>query len=173
MEFVVMLVLLIFLAVIPANIAQGKGYSFWGYYFFGLCFFLPALVVALVIPDKTNGEKKPSAVSSSTKKAPMGTADEIAKYKKLLDEGAITDTEFVNIKKQLLGSGIVASPPKTSPNYKHVPVTYEVDGEDGLTHECFECPECGDTWMLELGSADTRIAQCGNEACGCKVYLDR
>jgi hypothetical protein len=37
------------LALIPGAIARSKGHSFLGFYFFGLFFFLPALIVALVI----------------------------------------------------------------------------------------------------------------------------
>lgn len=40
------------LAIIPARIAKKKGYSAVGFYFFGLFFFLPALIVALVSADK-------------------------------------------------------------------------------------------------------------------------
>ena len=49
--FILLWLLLLFgLAFIPASIASNKGYSGVGYYFFGLFFFLPALIVALVIP---------------------------------------------------------------------------------------------------------------------------
>ena len=41
------------LAFIPANLAKNKGYSYGGFYAFGLFFFLPALIVALVIEDKS------------------------------------------------------------------------------------------------------------------------
>ena len=41
------------LAFIPASIAGKKGYSSVGYYFFGLFLFLPALIVACCISDKT------------------------------------------------------------------------------------------------------------------------
>ena len=41
------------LALIPAAIAQSKGRSFFGYWVFGLFFFVIALVVALVISDES------------------------------------------------------------------------------------------------------------------------
>jgi len=41
------------LALIPAAIAQGKGRSFFGYWVFGLFFFVIALVVALVVSDES------------------------------------------------------------------------------------------------------------------------
>jgi len=36
-------------AFIPAFVADNKGRSFWGYWFFALAFFFPALIVALLI----------------------------------------------------------------------------------------------------------------------------
>jgi len=41
------------LAFIPATIARKKGYSYGGFWVFGFFLFLPALIVALVIQDKT------------------------------------------------------------------------------------------------------------------------
>lgn len=51
---VVWLLIVAALAFIPASIAKKKGYSAGGFYVFGLCFFLIALIVALVIKDKTS-----------------------------------------------------------------------------------------------------------------------
>jgi hypothetical protein len=47
------LLLLVGLAFIPAAIASNKGHSGVGFYFFGLFFFLPALIVALLIKPAT------------------------------------------------------------------------------------------------------------------------
>lgn len=41
------------LAFIPASIARKKGYSYGGFWAFGFFLFIPALIVALVIEDKT------------------------------------------------------------------------------------------------------------------------
>ena len=41
------------LAFIPANIAKKKGYSYGGFWAFGFFLFVPALIVALLIDDKT------------------------------------------------------------------------------------------------------------------------
>jgi hypothetical protein len=49
----VWLVLVALLALIPARIASKKGRSAVGFYIFGVLFFLPALIVALVISSKT------------------------------------------------------------------------------------------------------------------------
>ncbi|MBR0403791.1 MAG: SHOCT domain-containing protein [Eggerthellaceae bacterium] len=82
---VFVLILSLLLAVIPARIAKGKGYSFGGFYVFGFFFFIIALIVALVMKDKN--ESKP---------------DQLLQYKKLLDEGVITQEEFDKKKSELL-----------------------------------------------------------------------
>jgi hypothetical protein len=41
------------LALIPASIASRKGHNGVGFYFFGLALFVPALIVALLIQEKT------------------------------------------------------------------------------------------------------------------------
>jgi hypothetical protein len=70
-----LIVLLLLLAVIPARIAKSKGYSYGGFYAFGFFLFIPALIVALAIK-------------------PKHTAEDLVAYKKLLDEGVITQEEF-------------------------------------------------------------------------------
>ena len=47
------------LAFIPANIAKKKGYSYGGFWAFGFFLFIPALIVALVIEDKTQPRYQP------------------------------------------------------------------------------------------------------------------
>lgn len=47
------------LAFIPASIAKKKGYSYGGFWAFGLFLFIPALIVALVIEDKTQPRYQP------------------------------------------------------------------------------------------------------------------
>jgi hypothetical protein len=41
------------LAFIPANMARKKGYSYGGFWAFGFFLFIPAIIVAAVIEDKT------------------------------------------------------------------------------------------------------------------------
>jgi hypothetical protein len=53
------LLILLGLAAIPAVIASNKGYSGAGFYFFGLFFFLPALIVALLIQTKPGSRDAP------------------------------------------------------------------------------------------------------------------
>ena len=55
---IVTLVVAIGLGFIPASIAGKKGYSKVGFYFYSLFMFLPALVHALVIPDKLDQTKR-------------------------------------------------------------------------------------------------------------------
>lgn len=41
------------LAFIPASVARKKGYSFGGFWAFGFFLFIPAIIVALCLEDKT------------------------------------------------------------------------------------------------------------------------
>ena len=118
--------------------------------------------------DYVKQHKKEEPISVA---APFSEADEILKFKNLLDMGVITQEEFDAKKKQLLGINVAVVKQKANSTHIHVPVTYEVDDDDGLTKEVFECPKCGDMWFLCEPGAKT--AECGNDECGCKVYLDR
>ena len=51
-ELVLVLALWAGLAAIPAVIADKKGYNLFGFFFFGLFFFLPALIVTLLLQPK-------------------------------------------------------------------------------------------------------------------------
>ena len=52
MSFLIALIALnLLLALIPGGVARSRGRSFIGFYLFGIAFFLPALVVALVMPS--------------------------------------------------------------------------------------------------------------------------
>ncbi len=82
------LIIAALLAIIPARIAKSKGYSFGGFYAFGLFLFPFAIVTALVMKGKDTHN--------------IGAADEIAKYKKLMDDGVITPEEFEAKKSALL-----------------------------------------------------------------------
>lgn len=82
-SIVFVIILALALAVIPARIAAGKGYSYWGFYAFGVFFFVVALVVALLMKDNGEGEGA---------KGP--TPQDLLAYKQLLDAGAITQEEF-------------------------------------------------------------------------------
>lgn len=79
------LIIVLLLAIIPARIAKKKGYSFAAFYVFGIVLFIVALIVSLVMPDKK-----------------ANRASELVSYKKLLDEGVISQEEFESKKRELL-----------------------------------------------------------------------
>lgn len=81
-------IIVLLLAIVPARIAKKKGYSYGGFYVFGVFLWLIALIVALVMPDK-NASK-------------ASGADELMTYKKLLDDGAITQAEYEAKKQEIL-----------------------------------------------------------------------
>lgn len=89
------------LGLIPAFIAKEKGYSFGLWWFYGWMLFIAAIIHVLLIPNK-NVPLQP-VPSRRTAPPPAGTADEIGKFKALLDCGVITQEEFDQKKKQLLG----------------------------------------------------------------------
>lgn len=60
------LLLLFGLAFIPAAIASNKGHSGVAYYFFGLFLFIPALIVALLLPSKTEPAAAPVMPTAPT-----------------------------------------------------------------------------------------------------------
>ncbi len=57
-SLIITIILAFSLAFIPASIAKKKGYSSVGFYFFGFAALLPAIIVALVIPNKIEQAKK-------------------------------------------------------------------------------------------------------------------
>ena len=89
------------LGVIPAYIARDKGYSFGRWWFYGWMLFIVAIIHVCLIPDKNAPQTPPAGAVH--RPPPRGTADEIMKYKELLDTGVITPEEFEAKKKQLLG----------------------------------------------------------------------
>lgn len=85
------------LGLIPATIARNKGYSFGLWWFYGWMLFIVAIIHVTMIPDK-NAPPAPPPV----RRSPPGVAEEIGRYKELLDGGAITREEFDAKKRQLL-----------------------------------------------------------------------
>jgi hypothetical protein len=53
METFVIIIILVALAFIPANMAKKKGYSYGGFWVFGFFFWLPAVIVAACLSDKS------------------------------------------------------------------------------------------------------------------------
>lgn len=81
------------LAFIPANIAAKKGRSFGLWWLYGLVLLIVAIIHSLLLPD-------PNAAPAGM---PLSSpAEELKKYKELLDSGVITQSEFDAKKRQLL-----------------------------------------------------------------------
>ena len=76
-------------AIVSRNQAKKKGYSTAGFTLMGFFLGVIGLIIALVLPSRTGAE-------STT------AADILIKYKRLLDEGAITQEEFDRKKQELL-----------------------------------------------------------------------
>lgn len=103
------------LGIIPATIARKKGYSQGLFWLFGFFLFLPAIIVACCIEDKTK-PKTPTAVyvaqpytpPYAPPAAPAAPADspspvdELQRYKDLLDRGVISQEEYDAVKAKLL-----------------------------------------------------------------------
>lgn len=94
MEFFIILAGAVALGLIPANIAQKKGYDFTTWWIYGALLFIVAIIHVMIIEDKNGNAKKTILVQS--------TADELIKYKELLDQGVLTPEEFQTKKEQLL-----------------------------------------------------------------------
>lgn len=98
MDIILTLVIAAGLAFIPATIAKNKGYSFGLWWFYGWMLFIVALIHALCLSDKNKATK----IEAVKPAVPVGVAEELQKYKNLLDNGVITRAEFEAKKKQLL-----------------------------------------------------------------------
>ena len=97
MEIILILIVAAGLGFIPAEIAKNKGKeNYWLWWFYGWMLFIVAIIHAMCLED--------SSVSKSltTTTAPYGSADELLKFKELLDKGVITQEEFDAKKKQLI-----------------------------------------------------------------------
>jgi len=104
--WIISLIIAAGLAFIPANIAKNKGYSFGLWWFYGWMLFIVAIIHVSCIPDK-NAQQIPAQSAAQTPYAPIlnserSVADEIKKYKELMDQGVITEEEFQAKKRQLL-----------------------------------------------------------------------
>ena len=116
----VIAIAIVVLPIIPTWIAVGKGRSAFGFYLFGLCFFLPALITALIIsplePKKNararpgdawvsnppRSQASPSPLPSTHAQDPIS---QLERFEALLSRGAITKEEFDQQKARILGAG--------------------------------------------------------------------
>lgn len=104
--WIISLIIAAGLAFIPANIAKNKGYSFGLWWFYGWMLFIVAIIHVSCIPDK-NAQQILAQSAAQAPYAPIlnserSVADEIKKYKELMDQGVITEEEFQAKKRQLL-----------------------------------------------------------------------
>ena len=118
MNLTITLIVAALLGLIPAKIAKNKGRSFGLWWFYGWMLFIVALPHALLMQDQSGAAHNYSPqvtiensaptisalVDNTMKKQPdMSSFDHVIKYKELLDTGVITEEEFENKKKELLG----------------------------------------------------------------------
>lgn len=96
MEFVLTLAIAALLGLIPANIAKNKGHSFGLWWFYGWMLFIVAIIHVNFIEDRNAVPQAP------TKNPQAGVADELKKYHELLQNGTITEDEYMKKKNQLL-----------------------------------------------------------------------
>lgn len=93
MYYVLILAISAVLGLIPANIAKEKCYSFGLWWFYGWMLFIVVIIHVQFIPDK-NAPKSLSNNSNTsqsiyTQPIAYSTANELKKYKELLDTGGI------------------------------------------------------------------------------------
>ena len=84
-----MLIGMALVGLIPGFIAKAKERSFWGFWLLGCCFFWPGFIAVLIVKNK--------------KKERIRNEAELTGYEKLLQEGKITEVEFKEKRKELLG----------------------------------------------------------------------
>lgn len=87
------------LGIITGKIAEKKGHSFWTWWFYGWMLFIVAIIHVQFIEDYN----APKRVATVEPRQTLGVADEIRKYKNLLDDGVISEEEFNKKKKELMG----------------------------------------------------------------------
>lgn len=86
-ELLIMLFFAAILGLIPGFIAKSKGYSFGAWWLYGFLIFIAAIIHVLFIPNKKNIEQK--------------VTNELERYKKLLEEGIISEEDFEAKKEEL------------------------------------------------------------------------
>lgn len=101
------------LAFIPANIAKNKGYGFAGFFLLGLFFFFIGLIVSLCLDDKNSQVNQMQnaiySANNSNMRQTTNPSDELIKYNTLLQQGAITQEEYDNLKTKIIGGASTSS----------------------------------------------------------------
>jgi len=97
-----LVVVLLVIAIIPAMIAASKGRNFLLWYIYGVALWIIALVHSVLLKSKAQEIIEAKALREAV--APShSAADEIERFAKLKDSGALTEEEFQAKKRQLLG----------------------------------------------------------------------
>ncbi len=102
MYYILVLLISAGLGCIPASIAMNKGYSFGLWWLYGWMLFIVAIIHVSLIPDKNAQHAPCSFTQSPASAAGQSTADELKKYKELMDIGVINEEEFQKKKEKLL-----------------------------------------------------------------------
>ena len=98
------------LGLIPATLAKNKGHSFSLWWFYGWMLFIVAIIHVNFIPDlnaqnavdSSNASRNQVSMNQiGSDKKVIGLADELMKYKELMDQGILTEEEFLKKKEQL------------------------------------------------------------------------
>lgn len=85
----------IFILILPAKIASKKGKSFGLWLIYSIFLWPIALIHSILLDDIQDNQEL---------KRKNGEADLLLKYKKLLDEGAITEEEYNRKKQEFLNN---------------------------------------------------------------------
>lgn len=88
------------LAIIPANIAEVKGYRFAVWWLYGFLLWPFATIHIACLPNKNAIKVIIDALGHERK--PFDAANEIDKYNELYEQGVISGEEFEKKRKQLL-----------------------------------------------------------------------
>ena len=123
MVYLVTLGVAALLGIIPGKIAEQKGHSFWLLWFYGWMSFIVAIIHVNFIEDLNHPAQKmytgpangnqgyyynppannvPVYNNVPQENTVVSNAEELKKYKELLDMGAITEDEYNAAKKRLL-----------------------------------------------------------------------
>ena len=109
-EFFLCIIIAAGLGVIPAYLAKQKGYDPGLWWVYGFLLFIVAIIHVIIIPDKNTqhfiAQQTPintqqTNLSSSSSLSGLNAAEELKKYKELMDQGIITETEY-NVQKDKL-----------------------------------------------------------------------
>ena len=176
--YIFALIIAAFLGLIPANIAKKKGYNFGAWWFYGWMLFIVAIIHVSLIEDKNEKARREEEYARATTAAAVAAgkaveagaavqesrkltpADELKKFKELMDLGVISEEEFRRKKAEILGFELPAPLPRRVCNY-----CGRTLGED---EEVIICPACRkehhvSCWIGMNGCATPGCSESGNK----------